>query len=75
MNRFAQRRAMPERRERTLADKKLDAIRFIYGAADKAIAAMTADRLCDSYGVTREADRQEVAEKLAQRQGIPGRLL
>lgn len=62
------RRAIPQRKVRTQADMKNDAIQFVWMARDHIIADMTADRLALMKGVTKPAFIDEIRTALVARQ-------
>lgn len=52
---------------RTQADKLAEAIRFVWGAADRVIAATTADQLARMKGVTTKGGIQSITDALKAR--------
>lgn len=54
---------------RTQADKKAEAIRFVWEAADRVIRSTTADQLARMKGVTGKSDIAEIAGAIGARIG------
>lgn len=54
---------------RTQAQKLEEAIRFVWGAADRVIPTYTADQIAQMKGVNGRGDIASIAEALGQRQG------
>lgn len=54
---------------RTQADKLAEAIRFVWGAADRVIAETTADQLARMKGVTTKAGVASIGAALMARKG------
>lgn len=60
-------RAYPPK-QRTDADRKQEAILFVFQAADHAVLAVTAEQLCARHGVNGRDARREVEARLLARQ-------